>query len=89
MPIGMCVWCRRSRLVQLRTWRSPRSGAQLCGEVCSHCYFGTGHPDDCRTCRAKAARGERLGQRGVRPLQPRDILQLLSERIPKPGRRGA
>lgn len=81
MPVGMCVWCSRSRLVELHVWTSPRSSAQLCGEVCAHCFYGTGPPDDCRTCRAREARGQRLGQRGVHALETRDVLQLLAQKF--------
>lgn len=79
MPLGQCVWCGRWRLVTLRTWSSSRSHEQLCGEVCEHCYYGNSPPDDCRTCRAKQARGVRVGrQPGVRPLEREDIQQLLA-----------
>lgn len=78
MPLGQCVWCGRYRLVHLKTWRSPRSTEQLCGEVCDHCFYGNSAYDDCRTCRAKAERGVRVGkQHGVRPLLPSDVLELL------------
>lgn len=78
MPLGQCVWCGRYRIVRLRTWSSRRNGAQLCGEVCEHCYTGEGAPDDCRTCRAKVARGQRVGrQTGVRPLGTYEALKLL------------
>ena len=77
MPMGFCTWCTRSRLVELQTWRSPKSGEQLCGEVCGHCFYGTGGQDDCRTCQAKGERAERLGQSGVRPLGRDEVLELL------------
>ena len=87
MPLGQCVWCLRWRLVELQTWRSPRSGQQLCGEVCGHCYYGSGRPDDCRTCRLKEERAARLNQVGVRPLMRADMLCLIERRFRKQGRR--
>lgn len=78
MPLGQCVWCLRYRVVKLHTWTSPRSHEQLCGEVCAHCFYGSFGFDDCRTCRAKAERGVRVGkQSGVRPLTSADALELL------------
>ena len=86
MPIGMCTWCSRSRLVELHTWKSPRTGEQICGEVCGHCYYGNGRADDCRTCLAKAERAEANGQRGVRTLGRQDAIQLLRQLGLKPRR---
>jgi hypothetical protein len=79
MPLGMCTWCRRSRLVQLHTWRSPRSGGDVCGEVCGHCFYGTGRTDDCRTCRFKKERAAASGQTGVRQFTLDAALQMFRE----------
>jgi len=91
MALGVCTWCGRYRLVQLQTWRSPRSGAQVCGEVCPHCFYGTGRWDDCRVCRMKEARARAHGQVGVRALQRGDVLQLIADQMAQRGgrRRGA
>lgn len=89
MPTGICTWCARSRVVELQAWRSPRTGEQLVGEVCRHCYFGAGGVDDCRTCRAKAARATRLGQTGVRALgteEARTLFEMQSGRRPRRGK---
>jgi len=77
----MCTWCSRSRLVELHTWKSPRSGEQICGEVCGHCYYGSGRPDDCRTCQAKAERAGANGQRGVHTLTGSDVMQMFREQF--------
>jgi hypothetical protein len=84
----MCTWCRRYRVCVLRTWRSPRSGAQLCAEVCEHCWRG-GADDACRTCVRRTERAaEAPRQTGVRPLGQADALELLKQLMPKK-RRGA
>jgi hypothetical protein len=77
----MCVWCSRWRLVELHTWASARTRQQLCGEVCGHCYYGTGAWDDCRTCRARDARGVKTGATGVRAIGRADVLALLAQRF--------
>jgi hypothetical protein len=79
MPLGMCTWCRRNRLVELHSWRSPRSGENVCGEVCGHCYYGTGRADDCRTCRLKAERARASGEVGVRALNVQAALTMFRE----------
>jgi len=81
MSLGMCVWCSRSRLVELHTWTSPRTYTQLCGEVCAHCYYGTGAWDDCRTCRLRRSRGQTPPQTGVRALATTDVMQLIAQRF--------
>lgn len=81
MPLAMCTWCSRSRLVELHTWSSPRTHQQLCGEVCGHCYYGTGAWDDCRTCRLREARGQTRGMTGVRVVGRADILELLAQKF--------
>lgn len=86
MPLGQCVWCLRYRLVELQTWKSPRSGEQLCGEVCNHCYYGMGAFDNCRTCRAKEKRNARLGVRGVHALERQDALSILARQFGRGGR---
>jgi hypothetical protein len=64
-------------VVLLRTWRSPRNGAQLCAEVCDHCWRG-GLDDDCRTCRRKRERAaDASPQKGVRPLRQAEAIQLM------------
>jgi hypothetical protein len=79
MPIAMCTWCSRSRLVELHTWKSPRTGEQICGEVCGHCYYGTGRADDCRTCKLKAERAAAAGMTGVRRMSDADVLEMFRQ----------
>jgi len=81
------MWCERYRLVQLQTWRSRKSGGNLCGDVCGHCFYGTGKWDACRTCRARDARARRNGQQGVRALSKPDVLQLLAQEWARRGGR--
>jgi hypothetical protein len=78
----------RYRLVELHTWKSPRSGEQLCGEVCGHCYFGTGKPDDCRTCKLRRSRSEAQSRKGVRPLEQQDVLDIFRNQFTRYTHRG-
>ena len=50
----------------------------MCGNVCNHCYLGTGAVDACRTCKAKEERAQTLGHGSVRPLQRADALEILA-----------
>jgi hypothetical protein len=52
----MCTWCTRYRLVELHTWKSAKTGKQLVGNVCGHCFNG-GPNDQCRTCKLKTEKG--------------------------------
>lgn len=79
MPIAMCTWCGRSRVVELHTWKSLRSGEQICGDVCGHCYYGTGRADNCRTCQRKAERAAANGQGGVHPFTQEDALAMFRQ----------
>ena len=88
MPLGSCTWCLRYRLVELHTWKSPRNGEQLVGEVCGHCFYGTGKPDDCRVCRAKRARAESTRSTGVRPLEQQDVLAIFKNQFTRYTHRG-
>ena len=85
MPLGTCAWCARVRKVELQTWRSRKTGEQLCGNVCNHCYFG-GEPDACRTCQARAERSpQQMGLPGVRKLGKEEAYALW-ERMYRPKR---
>lgn len=79
MPLGTCVWCSRFRLVSVRTWRSPRTGEQLVGDVCGHCYLETGGWDDCRTCRAREKARPARAAGGVHALGRADVFPLLAQ----------
>lgn len=80
MPISMCTWCSRPRVTTLRTWRSKRSGQQLVGDVCDHCWLGTLPDDDCRTCKIRRAHrmSAGLATTKARPIQPEDVPALLA-----------
>jgi hypothetical protein len=79
MPLSMCTWCMRFRATTLRTWSSARSGKQLVGDVCDHCYVGTAHPDGCRTCKRRAEKqiGQVLERNGAHEMTPADVPLLL------------
>lgn len=78
MPVAMCTWCSRSRIVTLRTWSSVATGHQLVGEVCDHCWFGDVEDDDCRTCQYRRKKGLTPRRRtGVREINAADVARLL------------
>ena len=78
MPLALCTWCGRFRRVEFHLWHSPKTGEQLVGDVCGHCYYG-GKDDDCRTCKVKKEKGLSTGEaaRAPRPLEAADIPKLL------------
>ncbi len=79
MPIVVCAWCARSRLCELHTWRSARTGKHLVAEVCGHCYFGTGRMDNCRTCLARQDKrmSSLLAKAGPHEIEAADVAPLL------------
>ena len=78
MVLAQCTWCGRFRQVEFHLWHSPKTGEQLVGDVCRHCYHG-GTDDDCRTCKVKREKGlsEGIGKPAVRPVEGSDIPKLL------------
>lgn len=79
MPLSMCTWCGRYRVTTLRTWSSARSGKQLVGDVCEHCYVGTANPDGCRTCRRRAEKqiSQVMAHNGAHEITTADVPLLL------------
>jgi hypothetical protein len=78
MPIALCSWCGRSRVVQRRAWVSRRTGQTMAGDVCEHCWSGT-DLDDCRTCRRRAENAPQVAPVGgeVHEITRSDVAAML------------